>query len=236
MRLMRFAAAAAALVTVASAASAVTIVQYRQLDSSPSIQLVNNGSGATLSSIGTQNVRITLYDPMDAGNTTFVDGTLTFNATGNTSATVVGDNVVADFANGFFSLTANSAFTFLGNTGTNVLSASFTNGTLTGILDGLSPTFTASIPVSAFTGVTSTFFTDPMQQLTNFSIGMSDANPTVSVVNGQLQSFTAASVGTFGSGPASVVPEPATWAMMIIGFGLVGSAMRRRSPVARVTN
>jgi hypothetical protein len=24
------------------------------------------------------------------------------------------------------------------------------------------------------------------------------------------------------------VPEPATWAMMIMGFGLVGSAMRRR--------
>ena len=27
----------------------------------------------------------------------------------------------------------------------------------------------------------------------------------------------------------SAVPEPATWAMMITGFGLVGSAMRRRS-------
>ena len=25
------------------------------------------------------------------------------------------------------------------------------------------------------------------------------------------------------------VPEPATWAMMIFGFGLVGSAMRRQS-------
>jgi PEP-CTERM motif len=27
------------------------------------------------------------------------------------------------------------------------------------------------------------------------------------------------------------VPEPATWAMMIIGFGLTGSAMRRRSSI-----
>jgi hypothetical protein len=27
----------------------------------------------------------------------------------------------------------------------------------------------------------------------------------------------------------SAVPEPATWAMMLLGFGLVGSAMRRRS-------
>ncbi|MBT9472342.1 MAG: PEPxxWA-CTERM sorting domain-containing protein [Phenylobacterium sp.] len=29
-------------------------------------------------------------------------------------------------------------------------------------------------------------------------------------------------------GVSSAVPEPATWAMMIMGFGLVGSAMRRR--------
>ena len=26
----------------------------------------------------------------------------------------------------------------------------------------------------------------------------------------------------------SAVPEPATWAMMIVGFGLAGAAMRRR--------
>ncbi len=28
----------------------------------------------------------------------------------------------------------------------------------------------------------------------------------------------------------SAVPEPATWALMILGFGLVGSALRRRRP------
>ena len=33
-------------------------------------------------------------------------------------------------------------------------------------------------------------------------------------------------VGT--SGPSGVVPEPATWAMLIAGFGLVGAAARRR--------
>jgi hypothetical protein len=31
----------------------------------------------------------------------------------------------------------------------------------------------------------------------------------------------------------AAVPEPASWAMMIAGFGLVGSALRRRTP-ARV--
>jgi len=32
--------------------------------------------------------------------------------------------------------------------------------------------------------------------------------------------------------PPPAVPEPATWAMMIAGFGLVGAAMRRRRPAA----
>ncbi len=31
---------------------------------------------------------------------------------------------------------------------------------------------------------------------------------------------------------AGAVPEPATWALMIVGFGSVGAAMRRRRPVA----
>ena len=40
------------------------------------------------------------------------------------------------------------------------------------------------------------------------------------------------------AGPSTAtpgVPEPATWAMMIVGFGLVGGAMRRRAVSARVT-
>jgi hypothetical protein len=33
-------------------------------------------------------------------------------------------------------------------------------------------------------------------------------------------------------GAGNGVPEPAAWAMMLAGFGLVGSAMRRRQKVA----
>jgi hypothetical protein len=35
--------------------------------------------------------------------------------------------------------------------------------------------------------------------------------------------------------PTAGVPEPATWAMMLGGFGLLGAASRRRSRAVRVT-
>jgi hypothetical protein len=41
--------------------------------------------------------------------------------------------------------------------------------------------------------------------------------------------YGAASNGNFQSGP---VPETATWAMMLMGFGAMGVAMRRRTAVA----
>lgn len=37
--------------------------------------------------------------------------------------------------------------------------------------------------------------------------------------------------GTIGSG---AVPEPSTWAMMILGFGAVGATLRRRQQTARI--
>ena len=40
--------------------------------------------------------------------------------------------------------------------------------------------------------------------------------------------------GTFTPSLAGAVPEPANWALMIVGFGAVGAAMRgaRRKPAA----
>jgi PEP-CTERM motif len=47
-------------------------------------------------------------------------------------------------------------------------------------------------------------------------------------------SFPACAVGEVAwGGPA--IPEPATWAMMIAGFGLVGWAMRRRTAIESVS-
>jgi hypothetical protein len=47
-------------------------------------------------------------------------------------------------------------------------------------------------------------------------------------------SFTFASPPS-GVGIPSGVPEPASWAMLIGGFGLTGAAMRRRKAMTAVT-
>ena len=66
-------------------------------------------------------------------------------------------------------------------------------------------------------GVSATAFADPV-----FSIGGPDAS--------MFQLSFAPDVGN--SPPQGGVPETSTWALMIIGFGAVGGAMRRRRAVA----
>ena len=55
-----------------------------------------------------------------------------------------------------------------------------------------------------------------------------------SVVAGDLKASSGVNLGTYhgsdlGFGSAEAVPEPATWAMLITGFGMVGAMIRRRN-------
>jgi hypothetical protein len=50
--------------------------------------------------------------------------------------------------------------------------------------------------------------------------------------NNALNSFTGHLGGEFQGQIAAVVPEPAAWALMIVGFGAAGAAMRRRRSLA----
>ncbi len=50
-----------------------------------------------------------------------------------------------------------------------------------------------------------------------------------------IEGFTLTAIGAYGqfdnltlASAGAVVPEPASWAMLIVGFGIVGAAMRRR--------
>ena len=78
--------------------------------------------------------------------------------------------------------------------------------------------------VDAFTGVT-------INAATNY-LGFDASRVTFDANNiyVNLQGLTANGTITLDiKGSTGAVPEPAAWAMMLAGFGLVGAAMRRRS-------
>lgn len=73
----------------------------------------------------------------------------------------------------------------------------------------------------------------------DFSYSLTDADRAFEASNGFLTdadggqiNFTQYRIAQVASISASAVPEPATWAMMLAGFGLIGCAARRRMQVS----
>ncbi|RYD25932.1 MAG: PEP-CTERM sorting domain-containing protein [Lysobacteraceae bacterium] len=135
-----------------------------------------------------------------------------------------GDTIVSVSTNGAFSDT----FSFMtpvdfGNIGASAITLTLT-GALTFqsvILNGtpLNLTvnqgqYTAATPIGGFPAGA-----NPQKLIVNGSFAKSDAQPS-----GRYSALV-----EFRATPA--VPEPGTWALMILGFGVVGYAMRRRPSV-----
>lgn len=95
-------------------------------------------------------------------------------------------------------------------------------------------TIGCSDKISIATGAASQVFMLGDQTLTLYVDGFLDQSlvPRSSFIAQEQESTTATLVGHFDV--ASAVPEPASWAMMVLGFGFLGGALRRRgSPVSR---
>ena len=81
-------------------------------------------------------------------------------------------------------------------------------------------------------GATDGVFVDDAPEVGSFRLTYSSAQSSIHLYNfgtrwqrtGLFAEDSASGIGT----PMTPVPEPATWAMMIAGFGLVGAALRRR--------
>ena len=213
----------------AAAASATVIVQYSQIGRANTFRLTNSGSNFTLGIIGSPTVTITLNDPFSSASLV-TTGKLSFTGTGIANATVSAGSASQLVSSGSFSLKTLAPITFGSYTGTNVITANFTNGFITALLGTRTPQVSVNTPTGSFTSVTSDFFTDPRVTLTDFSITTSGATPFLALIPAgsgkqKLRNFQSSSTGTFD---AAVVPEPASWAMLITGLGLVGVSMRRR--------
>ena len=94
----------------------------------------------------------------------------------------------------------------------------FTVGSVTGP-GGTNP----SPPTELFFGDTTTGNYDVLEFQNSLNLGGTDP-----IVGGFHPSIVVTAAGSITSGVAGAVPEPASWALMLMGFGLVGGAVRSR--------
>jgi hypothetical protein len=126
-----------------------------------------------------------------------------------------------------------------GNNGrTNLLTVTFTNAELDASTGSGSFTFKSN--ANSVITFTSDFldFTNVLDK--DFSFSFSGASPTFNAtVGSSSRNLAFSGSGTFASDPAPLVvggvPEPASWALMLGGFGLLGMTLRTRKASQAVT-
>lgn len=114
------------------------------------------------------------------------------------------------------------------DTGFSFFYSSSTTGTVN-VWSGLDATGTLLGQVNLLAQFNEGCGGDPTGQFCNWtSAGISFAGVARSIDFGGTANQTGYDNITFGSAFAGGVPEPATWALLVMGFGAMGAAMRRR--------
>jgi hypothetical protein len=135
---------------------------------------------------------------------------------------------------GTFSFLTKQALTINGETyaaGSNLLSGQFGGANIAGVVASSSGSVFAATEGGDSLTFTSDFVYFRDMYNADFSFALTSVNPLFSRSGiGTLGSFRSVISGQFSADPPprTVVPEPETWAMLVLGFGLVGVAARRR--------
>jgi len=221
---------AVALAMIASSASAVTFATFNAT-SDGNVSYTGTGNGVGVISSIAAPVTFRFLDTFSG----FTDFAATFNlALNTTTGATFGGSAIVPVSTGTFSFIAPTAVTYNGQTGINLLSASFNNGLVTGNLGGSTAAYGTSTPPYVVT-FTSDFIDFSTATANDVALAINAIAPLLSAGGSGVANFTGTVVGTFGSdviggggNPQGTVPEPASWALLIVGFGLVGFVARRR--------
>ncbi len=119
------------------------------------------------------------------------------------------------------------------NAGDTLLSGSVSNAAITGVIGDLQGSLNGAGPLTTIS-YASPLVTFDMGSNLAFNFGLTNLDRAfVGSARNSLGSFRGNIDGTFSSDPVPAfnVPEPGTWALMIVGMGLVGVARRRRRAV-----
>jgi hypothetical protein len=210
--------AASASAAFAAPALATTVLTFEGVGNLASVNNFYNGGTDSLGNSGTNygiNFSTTSLGLVDSdaggsGNTANEpsgETTLVFLSGG--AATM---NVAAGFDTGFsFFYSSNSA-----------------NGFVT-VYDGLNATGNVLATLNLAQQFSDGCAGDPNGQYCNWTpLGVTFAGTAMSVDFGGTANFIVFDDITLGSATPGSVPEPGTWAMMLLGFGGIGLSMRRR--------
>jgi len=223
-------AVAAAAVAVATAGHAA---QFASFNHAPTGAFTFTNNGGTEGDISVTNADVLFSFQWPGLTTGAIDAT--FNFTGVTTDPATDPGLWQQTGiDGTFSFVANQAFSVGGNNfgaGTVLLAGTYDNGWIQGIADSGSLNTTTL----AFNGNV-TYSSGAIPAISgaipprSFSLSLNEVNPNFNAGQGDvLDSFTADVTGSFS---AAGVPEPATWALMILGFGSAGAMLRSRRRAA----
>jgi hypothetical protein len=232
--LIGVAAPASATITFATMSTATSERNVHFVEGTSLSNLYSGLAGATSASAVPVNFSI-IVEPV--AQLTNVAATFVFNAFIPTAAIPASGAFDLSSMYGSFSITSNSAITYKGITGTNLLSGVFTGANIQGIVNsstGGANLCTGCVGSMVFS---SDFLNFSQVQTEAFALNFTSIlsgqlNGFRQSQAGSLSSFRASMSGDFASDPLPIlVPEPDTWAMLVIGFGLVGVSIRRRRSI-----
>lgn len=238
-KLAVYGAGAALLLAAAPASAITTFADFSPATNSPNISYVGTDDGSgTLTSVN-QLVHFAFLNSDGSVSSTTFDALMNLTATTSAATVVGGSMAFLPISNGTLTFTALSPVTWGGSTGTNLLSVNFSGGALSAILGGSTATYGNSTP--PFTvNFTSDFLDFSSSTARDLALAIDAINPGVGFAFGGGRTNFGTVSGNFGAdatagNPQGVVPEPASWALMFAGFGLVGSVLRSQRRRTEVT-
>lgn len=228
-------AVAFSLGAFASPASALTQFASAAADGAPALSFTTGGAaGGTITSTGEAwffaetLAGVTGLNPMEASFTLSATSTGTYDCYATAVCGVPGfDGTLTYVYTG-----ADKAYNWYGSarvlhTGDVLLTATFTNAWIqgTGTSGSFDVTTVSPYVTGTVTNISSDVFSFGSTNEFDFAYTLTGANIGNPATGSTYASFSSGSSASFSAG---VVPEPGTWALMILGFGGAGAMLRSR--------